>query len=156
MNTQLRERVNRNTVNLPPNAHVDSKEIYSEKQARQKSAIWACRTRPPEAGLQGSPFRLTEEMWHGEHPWCSTEEKKTGNAAGMTRAFGTVSPLRGHCELFSAKPILPPGLARPVPVLLRLYSTEATEMKSLEVDANNFSQPGRCVSHMNTATCIEN
>lgn len=49
---------------------------------------------------------------------------------------------------FSAEPILPPGWARPVPVLLRLDSTEATEMKSLEVNANNFPQPGLCISHI--------
>lgn len=38
--------------------------------------------------LQGSPLHLTGEMWRSEHPWCSTEEKETGDAAGMTRAFG--------------------------------------------------------------------
>lgn len=49
---------------------------------------------------------------------------------------------------FSAEPILPPGWVRPVPVLLRLGSTEASEMKGLEVDADNFSQPGLCISHI--------
>lgn len=48
---------------------------------------------------------------------------------------------------FSAEPILPPGRVRPVPVLLRLDSTEASEMKGLEVDADNFSQPELCTSH---------
>lgn len=38
--------------------------------------------------LRGSPLRLTEEMWRSENPWCSTEEEETGDAAGMTRAFG--------------------------------------------------------------------
>ena len=53
-------------------------------------------------------------------------------SGGSPISFAHVSPS------FSAEPILPPGKVCPVPVLLRLDSSEATEMKGLEVDANNF------------------
>lgn len=49
---------------------------------------------------------------------------------------------------FSAEPLLPRGWVRPVPVLLRLDTTEATKKKSLEVDVNNFPQPELCASHI--------
>lgn len=55
-------------------------------------------------------------------------------SGGSPISFAHVSPS------FSAEPILPPGKVCPVPVSLRLDSSEATEMKGLEVDANNFLQ----------------
>lgn len=63
-------------------------------------------------------------------------------SGGSPISFAHVSPS------FSAEPILPLGKVCPVPVLLRLDSSEATEMKGLEVDANNFLQRGFCLSHI--------
>lgn len=63
-------------------------------------------------------------------------------SGGSPISFAHVSPS------FSAEPILPPGKVCPVPVSLRLDSSEATEMKGLEVDANNFLQRGFCLSHI--------
>lgn len=48
---------------------------------------------------------------------------------------------------FLAEPLLPRGLVRPVPVWLRLDSSEAAEMESLEVDANDFPQPEHHAFH---------
>lgn len=80
---------------------------YEEKEIREGGAhsafsplsVWVVhrwRARPSgPAGavlqrprLGGSPPRVTEEMWRSENPWCSTEEKETGDAAGMILAFG--------------------------------------------------------------------
>lgn len=63
-------------------------------------------------------------------------------SGGSPISFAHVSPS------FSAEPILPPGKVCPVPVLLRLDSSEATEMKGLEVDANNFLEQGFCLCHI--------
>ena len=51
-------------------------------------------------------------------------------SGGSPLAFVHFSPV------FQPGPILPPGRESPVPVWLRLHSTEATGLKSLEVDAN--------------------
>lgn len=63
-------------------------------------------------------------------------------SGGSPISFVHISPS------FSAEPLLPPGKVCPVPVLLRLDSSEATEMKGLEVDANHFLQQGFCLSHI--------
>lgn len=63
-------------------------------------------------------------------------------SGGSPISFVHISPS------FSAEPLLPPGKVCPVPVLLRLDSSEATEMKGLEVDANHFLQRGFCLSHI--------
>lgn len=75
-------------------------------------------------------------------PGCGGLSHRQPESGGSPISFVHFSPS------FSAEPILPPGWARPVPVLLRLDSAEATEMKSLEVNANNFPQPGLCISHI--------
>ncbi len=75
-------------------------------------------------------------------PGCGGVSHRQPESGGSPISFVHFSPS------FSAEPFLPPGRVHPVPVLLRLDSTEATEMKSLEVDANNFPQPGLCVSHI--------
>lgn len=75
-------------------------------------------------------------------PGCGGLSHRQPESGGSPISFVHFSPS------FSAELILPPGWVRPVPVLLRLDFTEATEMKSLEVDANNFPQPELCVSHI--------
>lgn len=85
-----------------------------------------------------SPTSIIKLLLQG----CGGLSHRQPESGGSPISFVHFSPS------FSAEPILPPGWVRPVPVLLRLDSTEATEMKSLEVDANNFPQPGLCVSHI--------
>lgn len=113
----------------------------SEKRVTQDARVKTCNL---ALGLLLSPT-IIKLFFPGSGEFSYRQPESGGSPI----SFVHISPI------FSTESLLPQGKACPVQVLLRLDSTEATELKGLKVDANNFLQSGLCISHMSKVTCAE-
>lgn len=109
------------------------KRVTQDTRAKEKKKHMQLHDWTPPLASSPNPIIKTPS------PGCEGLSHRQPVSGGSPFAF--VHSFFFSFTSFSAEPLLPWGWVRPVPVLLRLDTSEATKKKSLEVDVNNFPQP---------------